>query len=92
MSVADLDIGTEYLYQAYWETNNTGGTITAIIEGDTLTGIANQADKVTNRIPEFSELTPDMQLEHEGHLWAAVAGLHVVGTSLIFNFCERVLP
>jgi hypothetical protein len=51
-----------------------------------------KADKVTNRIPEFSELTPDMQLEHEGHLWAAVAGLHVVGTSLIFNFCERVLP
>lgn len=48
MSVSDLTPGQEYLFQAYWETNNLGAVLEATIEGDTQGGLVALADKNTN--------------------------------------------
>jgi hypothetical protein len=49
MSVSGLTVGKEYLFQAYWETNNIAGAVLeATIEGNTKSGIVALADKFTN--------------------------------------------
>ena len=48
MSVSGLTVGKEYLFQAYWETNNLGAVLEATIEGDTRSDLVALADKFTN--------------------------------------------
>jgi hypothetical protein len=42
MNISGLTAGKEYLFQAYWEANGTGQTLTTTIEGTTTGGIAPQ--------------------------------------------------
>jgi antitoxin component YwqK of YwqJK toxin-antitoxin module len=41
LDISGLEIGTEYLFQAYWE-DNAGQIMNVTMEGDTLSGIADQ--------------------------------------------------
>ncbi len=41
LDISGLEIGTEYLFQAYWE-DNAGQTMNVTMEGDTLSGLADQ--------------------------------------------------